>query len=211
MKPWLVLPVKSIEHGKSRLAERLDGATRRALNRQLLTRSLALAARYPGPDRTLVVSRCPEVLAAAKAFGAATLVESEHGLNRAVAQAAAVLRNRRVPMLVVSCDLPLAEEEDLHALLRIDAVALATDRRGTGTNALCLPAGADFGFHYGPSSRQRHVEEARRRGWPCRVLQRPSLAFDLDTLDDYQEWQRCRSLHELAHDGAAPPWSTSRS
>jgi 2-phospho-L-lactate guanylyltransferase len=189
MRPWLVLPFKSIEHGKSRLASHLSASARSELNRELLARSLALAARYPGIERTLVVSRCAEVLALSRAHGAHTLHEAGRGLNRAVAQAAATLKDSAVPTLVMSCDLPHAHEDDLRALVRGDEVALATDRRGSGTNALCLPPGAAFAFHFGAASRQRHTEEARRRGWRCRVLLHSSLAFDLDTLEDLREWQ----------------------
>lgn len=187
---WLVLPVKSITQGKSRLAPYLTAAARRELNMELLARSLILAARYPGLDRTIVVSRCPEVLGQAKAARAGWLTEKREGLNEAVAQAVAGLTELAgEQILVVSCDLPFAREDDLRALVRPGQATLATDRAGSGTNALCLPAGTAFHFQYGPSSRHRHIEEANRRGLTCRVLHRPSLAFDLDSVADYREWE----------------------
>ncbi|GAA4353668.1 2-phospho-L-lactate guanylyltransferase [Variovorax defluvii] len=188
---WLVLPVKSIAEGKSRLAPDLAPDRRRQLNLELLERALALAARYPGAVRTLVASRCPEVLALARRQGAGWIAEKQPGLNEAVAQAFASLATRAgEQVLVMSCDLPLAREDDLRMLVRPGEATIASDRTGTGTNVLCLPAGAPFRFHYGPMSRERHAAQALRLGLPCRVVQTPSLAFDLDTLDDYREWQK---------------------
>lgn len=189
MRPWLVLPVKSVTHGKSRLSSHLNAATRREVNLELLERSLSLAARYPGLERTTVISQCTEVLGLARVQGARTVPEIGGGLNAAVTQAVEQLLPGE-QVLVMSCDLPFACEADLRALVRPGQVVVATDRAGTGTNALCLPGRAAFRFHYGEGSRHRHEEEAARAGLACTVLQPASLAFDLDTYDDYREWRR---------------------
>lgn len=211
MTPWLVLPVKSVAHGKSRLAGRLDEDTRRQLNLELLERSLELAARYPGSPRTVVVSPCREVLALARVHGARVLQETGAGLNAAVAQAVDQLAASGDPILVMSCDLPFACEADLRALVRPDQLVLATDRLGAGTNALGLPGRTEFRFHYGESSRYRHAEEAARRGLAFSVLQAPSLAFDLDTFEDYREWRRQQETSlwspPVLSGGRAPPAS----
>ncbi|EER58375.1 protein of unknown function DUF121 [Acidovorax delafieldii 2AN] len=195
MSPWLVLPVKSISEGKSRLAPFLDTDARHALNTELLRRSLALAAEYPGLDRTLVVSRCPRVLAMARKAGAHVLVEQDCGLNAAAGQAVHALRGTAARVLVLSCDLPLAKSDELRAIVQSNDVILATDLAGTGTNALCLPPGTNFQFHYGEASRQRHVEEALRQGLCCRVVQLHGLAFDLDTVADYDFWLHNYFMH----------------
>lgn len=199
MRPWLVLPVKSLGGGKSRLGSHLCEMQRRELNLELLERSLATAAAFPGLDRTLLVSRCPDILALARAQGARVLLESGRGLNEAVSQAVATLKEFNTHILVMSCDLPLAEEDDLRALVGSQDVVIATDRAALGTNALCLPPGVEFQFHYGDSSCSRHAEEARRRGLKPRVLQRSKLAFDLDTYADLREWHRlARSFEPVA-------------
>lgn len=194
--PWLVLPFKSFSDGKSRLAPLLSGPQRRALNLRLLKRSLALARAVVGVERTVVVSRCAEVLSLVAEQGAWGLAEEcGAGLNEAVAQALAWLQGRAgAEIIFLSCDLPLVRPADLHALVACSraapaGVALATDRAGSGTNALCLPPGASFRFFYGPASRRSHAEEAARRGLPCRVLHEAPLAFDIDTIADWHEWQ----------------------
>jgi len=206
MLPWLVLPVRSLAGGKSRLAPCLDATARHALNAELLRRTLALAARYPGLDRTLVVSRCAQVLSMARQAGAQVLAEQGCGLVAAVSQAAAALRTTDAGMLVLSCDLPWATDGELRALPHPHDVVLATDQAGLGTNALSLPPGTGFDFHYGAASRYRHAEEARRRGLRCRVVQLPGLAFDLDTPADYGAWRQraAPALDELRRSWPSP-------
>lgn len=191
MTPWLVLPFKSLAAGKSRLTPWLSPDERRALNTQLLERSLELATAFAGPSRTLVVSHCDEVLARAARWGALCLTEPAPGLNEGLTHATRFLRRTQVGRLVVLAgDLPLADDEDLAALAAAqEGIALATDRAGTGTNALSLPTGVDFHFQYGVCSRQLHAREAARLGLQCRILERPGLAFDLDTADDWHEWR----------------------
>jgi len=129
MTPWLVLPVKSLADGKSRLAPHLAPDARRALNTRLLERSLALATGFAGARRTLVVSHCEEVLARASAAGAYALREPHPGLNEGLSHACELLGRREGERLIVlACDLPLASAEDLAALAVQDGVVLATDR-----------------------------------------------------------------------------------
>ena len=194
--PWLVLPVKSIADGKSRLANHLSPAVRRSLNVELLARSLTLAACYPGLPRTVVVSRCPEVLDFARAQGAGCIEEhGAGGLNGALEQALAALRAPADEhILVLSCDVPFAREDDLrHMVARArtsPCVVVATDRAESGTNALCLPQGTPFEFSYGGASCRRHAAQAGALGLECVVLRRTSLAFDIDTARDYREWRQ---------------------
>ena len=197
---WLVLPVKSIADGKSRLAGHLSPAIRRSLNVELLTRSLTLAARYPGLARTAVVSHCPEVLDLAFAKGAQCIEEQGEGeLNNALDQALVALRGPADEhILVLSCDVPFAREDDLrHMVVRArtsPCVVVATDRAGSGTNALCLPQGTSFQFRYGPASCMHHAAQASALGLECVVLRHTSLAFDVDTVQDHREWRRRENL-----------------
>ena len=58
---WVVVPVRGILAGKSRLGSVLDGDQRAALNRRLLATTLDAVARWQGGlDRCIVVSPCGE-------------------------------------------------------------------------------------------------------------------------------------------------------
>ena len=70
MELWLLIPVKSLTEGKSRLQAVLAADARRQLNQMLLIRALAAASGYPGVARTGVISECAGVLGLAGDRGA---------------------------------------------------------------------------------------------------------------------------------------------
>ena len=191
MKINAIIPVKSLARGKTRLAGFLDDADRTELNAAFLDRALALAAVFPGLNNTIVVSADDLVLDIARSRGAVALSETGEGLNPALTQAMAVARgNRARAVLVMPTDLPLATAEDLLALATTDhGMAIAADRRGVGTNALCVPTSEDFAFRFGNGSFVAHIDEARISGLNAHIAHCPNLAFDIDTPDDYRQWR----------------------
>jgi 2-phospho-L-lactate/phosphoenolpyruvate guanylyltransferase len=185
MNPWLVLPMKSLREGKSRLSSVLDSRQRNELLEHLLQRVLARAAQFPGLGQTLLVSGCAQTRARASGFGARTLEETPGaGLNGALRQAHLELRRVDASrMLVVPCDLALLEADDLRRLAGGAAarrIAIAPDESGQGTNGLCFDAALEFDFSFGPHSFARHVEQIRRAGLQHATVHTPGLAFDLD-------------------------------
>lgn len=111
------------------------------------------------------------------------------GLNEALEAAAPLaLGSGATRLAVVFADLPLIGASDLEALLAVSPshLALAPDHTGTGTNALCVPASAQFRFKFGPGSCALHRAEAERLGLSVRLLRRPALAFDIDTPADVE-------------------------
>ena len=191
MSTWLVIPVKSLREGKSRLARALTPGQRFAFMDRLLVHTLTQASVFPGLDQTLVVSACDETRRRAAALGARTLAESGENLNEAIEQALAEVRGLGATrMVVVPCDLPLLCADDLQFLsgaMHSGTVVIAPDRNLSGTNGLCLSAALDFTFEFGPHSYARHIENARRLQLDHLTVQRPGLAFDVDTPDDLAE------------------------
>lgn len=185
----LIIPVKPLAEGKSRLADVLDADGRLALNRGFLDHALTLADGFPGLGRTAVVSRDPEVLAASVEQGALAIAETgDGGLNDALDQAlAAVDPDAQYDILVLPTDLPRANPQDLRAAC-VPPLALAPDARGAGTNALFMAAGIRIPFGFGPGSLAQHTNEARRIGIEPVMVRRPGLADDIDTPEDYRAW-----------------------
>lgn len=185
VRPWLVLPMKSLREGKSRLAPVLGPRQREELLEHLLRRVLERAAEFPGLAQTLLVSGCAQTRARAASEGVHTLEEAQGaGLNGALRQAQMQLRRvHAARMLVIPCDLPLLETDDLRRLADGAAprrVAIAPDENGEGTNGLCFETSLDFDFSFGPQSYARHVEQIRRCGLQHLAVNTPGLAFDLD-------------------------------
>lgn len=196
MSDWLVIPVKSLREGKTRLADVLGPAQRRALMEQLLLHVLAQAAQYPGLDKTAIVSGCSDTRQRASELGASAITETGYGLNAAIRQAQLTLRQWGASkMLIVPCDLPLLTSEDLRQLSQTGepgSIGIAPDRRGSGTNGLCLDPRLEFRFQFGEHSYRSHVENAMHLGLEHETANCPGLAFDVDTPEDLAEWYCAR-------------------
>lgn len=90
-------------------------------------------------------------------------------------------------MLVVPCDLPLLEAQDLRHLAdagSAHSVGVAPDRARQGTNGLCLEPSLEFAFSFGPGSFVRHLEHVRQLGRQCVTVESAGLAFDVDNPED---------------------------
>src|SRR5690349_5633150 len=85
---WVIVPVRGMAEGKSRLSGLLAPRERARLNRRLLEHTLHVVREWRGDlSRCVVVSACRDTLAAAARPGAAALDEGAkaRGLNAAAA------------------------------------------------------------------------------------------------------------------------------
>lgn len=184
MNCWGLVPVKARAEAKSRLSPVLAPAARIALVRSMLDHVLGVLAAAPGIDHVAVASPERDTVP----HHVAVLGEEKRGLNRALGRAVATLKSLGArEILVVPCDLPHLGTEDVAALLaamRGGGCALASDQRGTGTNAIALDlerlGPIAFRFLFGRNSFARHLRQARSLGLDPRIAQRPGLSFDLD-------------------------------
>lgn len=186
----LAVPVKDLANVKQRLLPALGGTERAALARAMLRDVLAAAA---GADLDVVwvVTHDAEVMALARAHGAAVLAEGENaGHTAAVARAqarAAELGARG--FLTVPGDVPCVTAAEIRALAEAaagpgPAVALVPSRSGLGTNGVALRPPRAMPLTFGEPSFENHVLAARARGLAPRTLSLPGLALDVDDVDD---------------------------
>lgn len=175
----VLVPVKAFSQAKARLAPSLDAQARAELARSMAEHVLSASRPLP----VAVVCDDEEVARWAQSQSALVLPEPGRGLNGAVkAGVARLARAGASEVLVAHSDLPLAQ--GIAHLAGFDGVTLVPDRRGDGTNVLCLPAGHPFTFSYGPGSFARHHAEATREGLAVRVVREPDLAWDVDVPSD---------------------------
>jgi 2-phospho-L-lactate guanylyltransferase len=178
----VLVPVKAFAAAKVRLAPALGANERAALARSMAAQVVAAAGRLP----VLVVCDDDEVSAWARTVGARVLWSPGRGLNGAVTDGVAALAgDGAAGVIVAHADLPLAD--DLARVAGPDPtseVVLVPDRHDDGTNVMCVPATAGFGFAYGPGSFGRHQQEAARLGIDCRVVRDGRLGWDVDVPDD---------------------------
>lgn len=192
MSLWVIVPVKPLQKGKSRLASVLSDEERVILNRCLLVHTLDTLSKVPGVAQMLVVSRDPQALSIAREQGAHTLLE--HGspqLNLALTRATLIAqKHSRRGVLILPADLALLIPQDVVMLteraVNPPVVVIAPDRRRKGTNALLVYPPGLIDYSYGVGSFERHCERARQAGARLEIVESPSLALDIDLPEDLE-------------------------
>lgn len=175
-----IVPVKSLEGAKSRLAPLLGPEERAALVQRMLADVLAACSASEAVVRTLVVTPEPRLAPA----DADVLVDAGEGHAAAVASALADPRARGGALVVMAdCALATAAALDrLAAAARPVALAPALDG---GLNALALRDPRAFEPVFGvPRAAELTVAQAWAVGLEPAVLDVPELAFDVDEPGD---------------------------
>lgn len=185
------MPHRGLEAAKTRLAPILDPAEREALARTLLARVLAVVSE--ACEDVVVITPSEALRPIVEEAGARLSVQRGMGLNAGLEQARAEAVADGVELLgVLHGDLPNLSPDDVGALLDAvpagGGVAVAPDRAGTGTNGLAQSPADAIAFRFGTDSLARHREAAAEAGLPLQVVERPGLAFDLDTPADLARW-----------------------
>jgi 2-phospho-L-lactate guanylyltransferase len=186
-----ILPIKTLDDAKQRLAEELDPRPRRALVEAMFSDVLVALRRTTLIDHVLVVSKDHNAQRIAGGYGAMVSDDQDTGHNDAAARGiarAVELGASRV--LLIPGDCPMLDPSEVDGLLRRPveppAVLVVPDRHGTGTNALVLTPPDVMKPSFGPGSHDRHHRHATAAGIAVQTVEVPSLALDLDTPEDLQ-------------------------
>ncbi len=187
----IIVPHRGLPAAKTRLAPVLGPEERIALARTLLAGVLRVARQ--AADDVVVISPAAALEPIATEAGARLVVQRGLGLNEGLNQARGEALAEGVELLaVLHGDLPNLAAADVRELLSVvhgeRGVAVAPDRRGAGTNGLALRPPGIIGFRFGAGSLAAHVAEAEAAGVQATLVQRPGLAFDLDTPEDLARW-----------------------
>lgn len=175
----VLVPVKAFHHAKLRLGAILSPTERCELARRMATHVVRVATPLP----VAIVCDDPAVAQWAETVGAEVVWCPETGLNGAVTRGVETLAAGGIPEVVIAHgDLP--DARGFAHLTGAGGVTAIPDRRADGTNVLCVPTGAGFGFSYGAGSFRRHCDEARRLGLSLRVRRDPELTWDVDVPED---------------------------
>lgn len=197
MANWVIVPVKPLSQGKTRLAHVLTVTERADLLRGFLDRALHLLGTLPEVDVVLVVSSDPAVHTIARSHQARVLMEPyPQGLNTAVTNAVHHATSHGAKrVLILPADLPFVQAADVAMMLHaarglLPQLVICPDQVYTGTNALLLQAPPpEFVFRYGRGSFTSHEQEAHRHQMTVHIVETPGLMFDLDTEADWYSYQ----------------------
>lgn len=190
---WAIVPIKSLERAKTRLASVLSADERRelmlALARDVLT-ALAGSRLLTG---VLIVSRAAEADALAQSFSTERFQESPGAdLPESLAQASRHLEQAYGSDgdLILPADLPLLTADTIDTLISDhqakgpQAVTVVPDDVRIGTNALlCSPPGK-IPYLFDGRSFRPHVDAAYAAGVTPTIAQPVEVELDIDTPDD---------------------------
>ena len=176
-----IVPVRSLDGAKSRLAPALSEAERRALVSRMLASVLAACDRARKVGAVLVVTPDAEL-----AGGRDVLVDP--GVGHGFALALALRDERaRAGALVVMADCPLVTPASLDALVAAARPLALVAAADGGTNALALADPGLFEPAFGlPESARVTIARARAVGIEPSVLEDAGLAFDVDRPEDLE-------------------------
>ncbi len=184
MSTWALVPVKARHAGKQRLAGALAEPARAQLVRRMLSHVLGVLADCPEIDHILVMSPERDEVPA----GIEWLTDPAAQMNDALQLAVQGLEARGATCVaVIAADLPLLAAGEVRELLRAGlgaGTAIAPDRGGTGTNAVCVRLPTALKFRFGSGSFAAHSAQATLEGTPALSVAQPGLAFDVDVPAD---------------------------
>jgi 2-phospho-L-lactate guanylyltransferase len=190
---WALVPLKSPERAKSRLAGVLNPAQRVRLFLALAEQVICSLRATNGIDNVAVVTASAEIAALSRSLHAVPLVQSaDAGMSAALDSGLRELQaSEPARVLMVPGDLPLISPFVMEAFLagagREPGITIVPDRHGVGTNLLlCTPPHA-IAPCFGGHSFQRHLAAAAAAGMQAHVLHSDELALDLDEPDDLDQ------------------------
>ena len=181
---WVLIPVKPLAAAKTRLAEVLAPAERRALVLAMLDDVLDALAGVSGLAGVALVGGDAELARHVGGRGLRLLAEPEPGLNAALRAASAELAAAGAGrLLILPADIPALDRAAVEALLAVGgepAVALVAASADGGTNALLLAPPGLLDPAFGPGSCTRYGQAAAAIGVAPRLLELPQVALDID-------------------------------
>jgi len=188
---WAIVPVKSLEQAKQRLAAVLPLAVRRRLMLVMLEDVLATLRHIDRLAPVLVVTPDGEVAEFAANAGARVLREasSQGHSAAAIAGFAYAQSHGAVRALTLPADAPCVTAAELSGLIEADDVTtphltLVPSHDGDGTNGFLVSPPNLMQPVFGPGSFARHLAQAAAGKIECRVHHLPGLALDIDEPGD---------------------------
>jgi coenzyme F420-0:L-glutamate ligase/coenzyme F420-1:gamma-L-glutamate ligase len=183
-----VLPFRSIDSAKSRMAPLLSEEERREFSARLLERTLLALGRAASLHSVILVSPDPLARALARSGGHEALDDGGVDLNVAISLGVRhAATSGASAVLILPVDLAEISAANIDALLSGwsgSKPGLLASPDG-GTSALLVPLPHTFTPQFGANSAAAHQDELSRDGGTVERLSSP-LAADLDTPNDLQ-------------------------
>ncbi len=188
---WAIVPVKTFDKAKQRLANVLSQAERRSLMLAMARDVLTCLAKSTQLDGIVIVSRTPEADALAQTFATERFAESpDADLPQALTQATQHLMTHFATkgVIVVPADVPGINADELDDILaEHDTVTVLPDTEHLGTNGLICSPPLAIPYIFDGKSFKPHVDAAFAAGITPRIVPGSRFVLDIDTPDDLTE------------------------
>ena len=185
---WAIVPIKTFDRAKQRLANVLSEEERRSLMLAMARDVLTCLSKSTQLSGILIVSRTPEADALAQTFATERYAESpEANLAEALTQAAEHLISHfnATGVMVVPADVPGISTTEVDELLRShDRVTILPDAEKIGTNGLICSPALCMPFIFDGKSFKPHVDAAFERGITPKIVPGTGFSLDVDVPDD---------------------------
>ena len=195
---WAIVPVKTFDRAKQRLADVLSEDERRSLMLAMARDVLTTLSRSTKLTGILIVSRAPEADALAQAFATERFAESPDAnlpdsLEQATQQLIANFAADGV--FVVPADVPAIDPDEIDELIGAhQSITILPDSEHVGTNGLICSPPLVMPYVFDGKSFKPHVDRAFELGITPTVVPGTRFALDVDTPDDL------RKLYALSPD-----------
>jgi 2-phospho-L-lactate guanylyltransferase len=185
---WAIVPLKTLEAAKQRLANLLSAPERRDLMLAMARDVLSALCQSKNLTGILIVSRTPEADALAQTFSTERFAESpDADLPTALTQASNHLSEHfgARGVMIVPADIPLLDPQEIDGILAgHDQVTVVPDSDNLGTNCLiCSPPNV-IDLVFNGKSFKPHVDAAFARGVTPRIVTARGFSLDIDTAED---------------------------
>jgi 2-phospho-L-lactate guanylyltransferase len=189
-----LVPVKSLDKAKSRLATHLTHTQRVALTLEMLHHVICVLRTSAMLTDINIVSADERVLTQVQFWGVTALTEECAGHNSELTAAAARLHTAGTDaLLTISADLPLLQPQHIQDMIeqsRTHHIVLAPSQDSTGTNAILARPPLAIPYVFGINSFQRHQQEAHQRHLSTTTYTNLGTSLDIDTIDDIKALQQ---------------------
>ncbi len=188
---WAIVPIKTFDRAKQRLANVLSEAERRALMLAMARDVLTCLSKSTRLSGILIVSRTVEADALAQSFATERYAESpDANLAEALAQAAQHLIDHfsAKGVVIVPADVPGISATELDQVLEgHEQVTILPDAENIGTNGLICSPPLCMPYIFDGKSFKPHVDAAFARGITPKIVPATKFALDVDTPADLVE------------------------
>jgi 2-phospho-L-lactate guanylyltransferase len=185
---WAIVPIKTFDRAKQRLAKVLSEDERRSLMLAMARDVLSCLANSTQLTGILIVSRAPEADALAQTFATERYAESpDANLAQALEQAAQhlIAHFDAKGVIIVPADVPGIRVDELDRLLAAnEQVTIMPDDENIGTNGLICSPPLCMPYIFDGKSFKPHVDAAFAKGITPKIVPGTAFALDIDTPDD---------------------------